>query len=154
MREFDNIELTEEVPELAEKGIHKEYLGLIVELHGDVATVCFFNPHYHGERAFVKTDIKYLAFVLRAEEELIEELKEWYATVDTSKFTRLREQDVKEYDKIQLLVEKPEYAKEGVHKGMIGCVLIPYAIDNRWDIQFVDNWVELCVDRDDFCVLE
>ena len=54
MREFDNIELTEEVPELAEKGIHKEYLGLIVELHGDVATVCFFNPHYHGERAFVK----------------------------------------------------------------------------------------------------
>ena len=85
---------------------------------------------------------------------MIEELKEWYATVDTSKFTRLREQDVKEYDKIQLLVEKPEYAKEGVHKGMIGCVLIPYAIDNRWDIQFVDNWAELCVDRDDFRVLE
>ena len=154
MREFDNIELTEEVPELAEKGIHKEYLGLIVELHGNVATVCFFNPHYHGERAFMKTDIKYLAFVDRPPKELIEELKEWYATVDTSRFTRLREQDVKEYDKIQLLVEKPEYAKEGVHKGMIGCVLIPYAIDNRWDIQFVDNWVELCVDRDDFCVLE
>ena len=85
---------------------------------------------------------------------MIEELKEWYVTVDTSKFTRLREQDVKECDWVELLVEKPEYAKEGVHKGMVGNVLIPYAIDNRWDIQFIDNDAELCVDRDDFRVLE
>ena len=154
MREYDSIELMEEVPELAERGIHKGYHGMIIKLDGEKALISFFNPYYHGERAYATTEVRYLSFSSRCDETLIEEMKEFFAKEDLTSHPRLREQDVKEYDWVELLVEKPEYAKEGVHKGMVGNVLIPYAIDNRWDIQFIDNDAELCVDRDDFRVLE
>ena len=33
---------------------------------------------------------------------------------------------IKEYDLVELLVEKEEYAEHGIHKGEIGCVMELY----------------------------
>ena len=72
----------------------------------------------------------------------------------------LTECDVKEYDVVQLIVEKPQYAMEGVHKGAYGCVQFPYAIDGKWCILFSNvgennaHDEEVCVAREDFIIIE
>ena len=66
---------------------------------------------------------------------------------------------MKEYDRVELIVEKEAYAKEGVHKGMTGCVISSYAINNQWLIIFSEDGTgkdiaDICVDREDFKVIE
>lgn len=160
MRLYDNIELIEEVEELAQKGIHKGYDGVIVKMEGDIYTVCFYNSCNFGESAYAKVHKKYLTFVMRDEGRIIREMEEHFPNVKMEKYTRLTECDVKEYDKVELLVEKPKYAFEGVHKGAQGCVLFPYAIEGKWGILFYnvgennDQEVELNVNREDFKIIE
>ena len=73
MELFDDIKLIEEIAELQEKGIHKNYLGTIVKMEGDIYTVSFYNPKNLGEYAFAKVNKKYLTFVFRPHEKIIAE---------------------------------------------------------------------------------
>lgn len=160
MKVYDNVELIEEVEELAQKGIHKGYDGLIVEINGDIYTVCFYNSYNFGESAYAKVNKKYLAFVCRAEERIIQEMEEFFPNEKIDFNKSLTECDVKEYDVVQLIVEKPQYAMEGVHKGAYGCVQFPYAIDGKWCILFSNvgennaHDEEVCVAREDFIIIE
>lgn len=43
---------------------------------------------------------------------------------------------MKEYDIVELTVEKEEYAKQGAHKGMKGTILDPRNIDGQWLVVF------------------
>ncbi len=45
---------------------------------------------------------------------------------------------MQELDTVEVLVEKKEYAKEGVHKGMIGTILDPRKIEGQWLVFFPD----------------
>lgn len=45
---------------------------------------------------------------------------------------------MKEYDFVEVLVEKEQYAKEGVHKGMQGTILDPRCINGHWLVFFAD----------------
>ena len=160
MRVYENIRLIEEVEELAKKGIHKDYNGLIIKIDGDIYTVCFFNPYNRGESVYAMVNQKFLKFSSRVDEKIIQEMEEHFSNVKMDFNKSLTECDVKEYDKVELLVEKSKYAFEGVHKGAQGCVLFPYAIEGRWGILFYnvgennDEEIELNVDRDDFKVIE
>ena len=160
MKIYDNVELIEEVDELAQKGIHKGYDGVIVKMEGDIYTVCFYNSYNFGESAYAKVHKKYLNFVMRDNERIIQEMEEHFSNVKMDFNKCLTECDVKEYDKVELLVEKPQYAFEGVHKGAHGCVWQSYAIDGKWGILFYnvgennDQEVELNVHREDFKIIE
>lgn len=160
MKVYDNVELIEEVEELAQKGIHKGYDGLIVEINGDIYTVCFYNSYNFGESTYAKVNKKYLAFVCRAEERIIQEMEEFFPNKKIDFNKSLTECDVKEYDVVQLIVEKPQYAMEGVHKGAYGCVQFHYAIDGKWCILFSNvgennaHDAEVCVLREDFIIIE
>ena len=160
MRVYDNIELIEEVEELTKRGIHKGYDGVIVKMEGEIYTVCFYNSYNFGESVYAKVQKKYLNFVMRDEEQIIQEMEEHFSNVKMDFNKCLTECDVKEYDKVELLVEKPQYAFEGVHKGAQGCVLFPYAIEGRWGILFYnvgennDEEIELNVDREDFKIID
>ena len=46
---------------------------------------------------------------------------------------------MKEYDIVEVTVEKEEYAKQGVHKGMQGVILDPRNINGRWLVFFTDD---------------
>ena len=46
---------------------------------------------------------------------------------------------MKEYDIVEVIVEKEKYAKEGVHKGMQGVILDPRNIDGQWLVFFEDD---------------
>ena len=50
--------------------------------------------------------------------------------------------NMKEYDRVILTVEKEKYAKEGVHKGMDGWICDPRNIDGQWLVCF-DQYGEL-----------
>ena len=43
---------------------------------------------------------------------------------------------MKEYDYVEVIVEKEKYAKQGVHKGMRGTILDPRNIDGMWLVFF------------------
>ena len=160
MRVYDNIELNEEVEELAKRGIHKGYDGVIVKMEGDIYTVCFFNLYNFGESVYATVNNKFLKFSSRVDERIIQEMEEHFSNVKMDFNKCLTECDVKEYDKVELLVEKPQYAFEGVHKGAHGCVWQSYAIDGKWGILFYnvgennDQEVELNVHREDFKIIE
>ena len=44
--------------------------------------------------------------------------------------------NMKEYDRVELIVEKEKYAKEGVHKGMNGWICDPRNINGQWLVCF------------------
>ena len=161
MKVLEDVKLNEELEELAQRGIHKGYEGTIAKINGDIYTVWFFNPNNRGEFAFAEVNKKYLIpDKIVYPERLLLEMEEFFANVKMDFNKCLTECDVKEYDKVELLVEKPQYAFEGVHKGAHGCVLFPYAIDGKWGILFYnvgennDQEVELNVHREDFKIIE
>ena len=160
MKVYDDVRLKEEVEELTKKGIHEGYHGLIVKIEGDNCTVCFFNPYNFGESVYANVNKKFLKYSSRSDERIIQEMEGFFPNEKMDFSKCLTECDVKEYDKVELLVEKSRYAFEGVHKGAHGCVLFPYAIDGKWDILFYnvgennDEEVEITVFREDFKVIE
>ena len=43
---------------------------------------------------------------------------------------------MKEMDGVRIIVEKEEYAKHGVHKGMYGVIWMDECIKGEWDVCF------------------
>jgi len=43
---------------------------------------------------------------------------------------------MKELDCVEVIVEKPKYAKDGVHKGMQGWICHPDCVDGYWLVNF------------------
>ena len=43
---------------------------------------------------------------------------------------------MKYFDCVEVIVEKEEYAKHGVHKGMQGVIWLEESIDGNWDVFF------------------
>ena len=132
---------------------------MIVKHSGDIYTVCFYNPKNLGEYAFAEVNKKHLSFVIRADEKIILETEEFFSNVKMEKYTYLTECDVKEYDAVELIVEKPKYAIAGVHKGDRGCVISTYAIDNHWEIIFSERGTgkdiaQIGVAREDFIIID
>ena len=118
------------------------------------------KSYNRGESVYAMVNQKFLRFSSRVDEKIIREMEEHFSNERMDFNKCLTECDVKEYDKVELLVEKPKYAMEGVHKGAHGCVLFPYAIEGRWGILFYnvgennDEEIELNVDREDFKIIE
>ena len=59
---------------------------------------------------------------------------------------------MKEYDIVEVIVEKEKYAKEGVHKGMQGIIRDVSTIDKKFTVYF-DGGKTVLIPRDDFVVI-
>lgn len=161
MNLWDEVELIANLEELSKKGIFKGYGGTVVKVYNCSCLVWFSNPKNVGEFAFAKVKKEFLKFKFSKifSAEIIEEMKETMENIDIDKYDSLSIINVEEYDKIELLVDKPEYNEEGVFKGMTGCVLEPYAINGKWAILFdnvgenADESVEILVSQKDFKVI-
>ena len=160
LKKFDMVTLTKTVENLVQRGITQGCGGIIVQVNEENYRVMFMNGNNYGNGIFAtvsEKDVKYLSeFPMRFQNELEEFLQGVDINDETGIFIPC---DVKEYDKVELIVEKPKYAIEGVHKGMIGCVMSSYAINNKWLIVFSEDGTgkdiaEICVDREDFKVIE
>ncbi len=161
MKQWEYVTLTEELEDIAQNGIHKGYDGLITDIDGDIYTVWFTNSKNKGELAWAKIHKKYLALNsnIKLNRRLLELIKEFVSNVQMEKYTRLTECDVKEYDAVELVVEKPKYAIAGVHQGDRGCVISTYAVDNHWEIIFSERGTgkdiaQISVAREDFKIID
>ena len=162
MKLWDEVELIEDIKELNEKGIFKGYGGTIVKVYENSYLVWFSHPKNMGEFAFAKVKKEYLEFKFSKifSDDIIAEMQEAMESIDLSKYSSLSIVNIEEYDKIELLVDKPEYNEEGVFKGMTGCVLQSYAINGKWAILFdnvgeeTNESVEVLVSQKDFKIID
>lgn len=161
MKKWDEVILNKELEDLAQRGIHKGYSGTIIESDAENCLIWFSNPKNYGEFAFAKVENKYLVVnsIIHYNKKILCEMEEFIANVNMEKHTHLTECDVKEYDVVELIVEKPEYAIEGVHKGDRGCVISTYAIHNCWEIIFSERGTgkdiaQIGVAREDFKIID
>lgn len=160
MQKYDHIILKNENDMLGKRGIHKNYRGEVVEVKGDKLKILFDHPRIHGNYAFAWVNESDVEFDYRDSEYAMQLTDELLSKTDETKHTTLIEADVYEYDWVQIIVEKEEYAKYGVHKGMEGCVLMPDSYDNTWYVEFSKEdgsgevLADLCVAREDFIIIE
>ena len=139
LEESDDIQLNREIEALAENGIHKGCLGTIVKLGEKQSLVLFYNHEDFGDSAWAWADTDALDFVQRHAKKEIEEFTNWAKRQDPAKKTRFVETHLREYDSVKVLVEKKEYAKRDVHKGMVGTILDPQKINGKWLVFFADE---------------
>ena len=153
---FAEIKINQEIEQYASNGIHRDCDGVVIEINENTLTVVFLNPLNYGDYAVAQVAIENITFLGKSR--FVDDWKSFLAKIDKEK-TSFIPCDVKEYDKVELIVEKPKYAVEGVHKGMTGCVISSYAINNQWLIIFSEDGTgkdiaDICVDREDFKVIE
>lgn len=159
MKIFDEIELRYDVPELAESGVCRGCTGDVIEVFDNKCKVIFYAPRIYGDYVIAIVDEDALSYKSHMDERLIEGFKKFVETIDESKHTCFLNDDVHEYDVVQLMVEKEEYAKHGVHRGMTGTVMMDVSYYNKWYVIFEstdgsgEDIADLDVHRDDFKVI-
>ncbi len=142
MRENDIVTLIKLKKEYAEKNLYLNAHGVIIKiLTDDKLLVIFFNDKMVGDYAVVevcRTDVKKCDEKLPLD--LVKEIKQ------SKKFNLDKVEQKKEFkrvpfnecDVVELLVEKEEYAKYGVHKGAVGYIAIDYASGDTVLVDFSD----------------
>ena len=135
MKKFDLVKLKND--NYKSHNLTKDMHGIVIKTHCDNTDVLFFNPHNVGDYAVVNIKNEDLE---SDKEKLPTELeKELLSESDTLK---VRTKDVfvpiaiNEYDMVELLVEEERYAKFGVHKGDVGCVMDNNAVQNFIEVDF------------------
>ena len=135
---YDNVKLNTELEELADKGIHKDCAGLILDIEADNCFVYFINFKNYDDYACVNINCKYLDFWMKEESENIPNWERFKATGDLTK-SSFKPQKFLEYDYVELAVEKEKYLKEGVHKGARGAVMENYCIGSKYYVIFTNE---------------
>lgn len=150
MKIYDDVKLNTELEDLAERGIHKGCLGIVFEIKADGVWVVFFNKSNRGDYAYVKVNEQYLDVL---DLKYGKDINGWEKFRSKTKLkTEFKINPYKEFDWVEILVEKKEYAKVGLHKGMLANVLFDYAIDDEIAVMFPgdDGYdVEVNVNLDD-----
>ncbi len=140
LEEWDDIHLKNEVEALASCGIHKGCFGTIAKLGEKRSLVIFYNQQDLGDYAFARVENSDLEYYRKPYcQETALKTAAWVKTQDPAKKTRFTETHLREYDAVEVLVEKEQYAKHGVHKGMEGTILDPQKIRGRWLVFFPDE---------------
>ena len=121
-------------------------------------TACIFDNYNQGAYAVVRVAEKDLEPGNPAPDDLKEIWQRITAKPDFYTHTELQKPKFKEYDKVMLMVDKPEYAKAGLKKGDIGCVMAQYAISNKWYVIFTvdpdEEDIDMTVEMDDIEVVD
>ena len=139
LEEYDGVHLNREVEELAACGIHKGCRGVIIKLGEKRSLVLFYNPEDLGDYAYAWANNDDLEYYRKLLDHIKKEMMQKMATEDFTKKLRFEETHLREYDLVRVLVEKEQYIKCGVHKGMEGTILEPEKIDGGWVVYFSDE---------------
>ncbi|MCH5164066.1 MAG: hypothetical protein J1F36_03530 [Clostridiales bacterium] len=153
MERSDFVKLINDNEELRAKNIFKGYKGTIISYIKDTNEwiVLFMDPFNYGKYAVARVKANDLKVMLKYESHFLEEIE---ADPDFYTHTELKPPKFKEYDHVRLINDKPAYAKEGVKKGMEGCVIFNYAVNSKWGVIFSEKGTardiaNICVHEDD-----
>ncbi len=161
MERSDFVELINDNEELRAKNIFKGNGGVLVSYIGatDEWIVMFLDKYNYGTYAIAKAksvDLKYTSQMYAGWKE---KFNVQIRDPDFYTHTEFKLPKFKEYDKVRLINDKPAYEKEGVKKGMIGCVMSTYAIQSEWQVIFSEEGTardiaDLAVHEDDLELIE
>ena len=150
MKKYDDVKLNTELEELAKKGIRKGETGIIFNVKTDMVLVCFLNSKNYGDYACCEVNSKYLDVCTYSYKKHIDDLEKLNKQGKLK--TEFKVNPFYESDWVEVLVEKDEYAKKGLHKGMLANVLFDYAIDDMLPVMFSGDDccdIEVSVNIDD-----
>ena len=157
MKQFDVIRLVNEQPYL-KNNLRKDDSGVVLKIEKSNCIVRFVNESNKFDYAVVKvnkSDVILDGYKLpqSIKEDYVENLEKLLNDKD-----RLNRVPMEDYDEVEVIVEKEEYAKAGVHKGEIGYVMDFKAVDNHLLVDFPylpeEYWDDaLCVDYRDLKIL-
>ena len=146
MKKMDLVTLKKDIKyngEILTNGMH----GVVLEEKGDLIKTLFFNPKNVGDYLIVNIKITHL----KLEETRIpniykEEVLSILNNIEKSQKNNFKKTNIKNYDKVELLVEKERYVKYGVHKGSVGVVVDDNAVKDYIEVDFsyIDEKGELC----------
>ncbi len=160
MRQYESVKLKNEVNALREKGIDVNTLGvLILQIaSSEQWIVMFLNPKNEGDYAVATVSERDLIRLGSLPAAAISEIKEIANRPNFFEHTSFLPVRFKEYDMVELTVDKPKYKKEGVKKGMRGCVMSEYAIKGQWQIIFSEEGTgkdvaDIMVSEEDFILV-
>ncbi len=141
MRQYESVKLKNEVNDLQEKGIDVNTLGVLIYqiVSSGQWIVMFLNPKNVGDYAVATVSERDLIRLGSLPAATISEVKEIANRPNFFERTSFLPVRFKEYDMVELTVDKPKYKKEGVKKGMRGCVMSEYAIKGQWQIIFSEE---------------
>lgn len=136
MKKFDLVRLINEKNYL-KNGLKKDVRGIVVCVNLSFVDVLFFNPENIGDYAIVKVDKSDIA----EEKEKLplyarQDLKSVLEKTGSKPKNVLTPLIIKEYDVVELVVEKEEYAKSGIHKEARGCVMDAKAVQDYVEVDF------------------
>lgn len=161
MKEFNLIELVNNNTKLNGKGIFKGNNGVLITLIPQSLDriVMFLNPKNLGDYAVAVVNEKDLNYVGELPEETKLTYKEIVNRSDFFNHIAFTPLKLKEYDKVVLAVDKPKYQKEGVTKGMIGCIMSEQAINGEHQVIFSENntgkdIADIMISEEDLILLE
>ena len=141
MRQYESVKLKNEVDALREKGIDADTLGVLISHIASTGqwVVMKKKKKNVGDYAVATVSERDLIRLGSLPATTIAEIKETANRPDFFFHTFFLPARFKEYDMVELAVDKPKYKKEGVKKGMRGCVMGEYAIKGQWQIIFSEE---------------
>lgn len=136
MKQFDLVKLVNEKP-YKQNNLNEGDHGIVINIMGDNLQILFFNPQNIGD--YIVVDIKVNDVILEKEKlpiNIIQGLSKNLAKIVNKAKSCFEPIKIKQYDKVELLVEEERYAKHGIHKGDIGCVMESTAVQNYIEVDF------------------
>lgn len=136
MKKLDLVKLKNDKPYKI-FNLEKDMHGIVAGLNFDKADILFFNPRNVGDYAIV--NVKLVDLELDKEKLPAEFEKELFSKLDDiiAKAKKTIEPvEIKEYDMVELIVEEDKYAKFGIHKGDVGCVMDNNAVKDYIEVDF------------------
>ncbi len=136
MKKYDLVELKIDSPYIVHN-LHKGTFGLVVEAGNPFSTILFFNSQNMGDYAVLSVNNQDIEVKNeKLPNEILQELVEKLDTILKKSKPYLKEPSVKEFDVVELMIERDGYAKQGVHKGDRGTVVEDYAVDDHVLVDF------------------
>lgn len=136
MKKLDLVKLKNDNP-YKNFNLEKDMHGIVIEIKYEYADVLFFNPQNVGDYAIinVKTsdlDLDKEKLPTEFEKELLSKLD----NIIVKEKNEIQPIKIKEYDIVELIVEKDRYGGFGIHKGDRGCVMDNNAVQNYIEVDF------------------
>ena len=159
MKKYDYVKLKNGQDNLTAQGITVGTKGEIAGRVNDGWLVMFNNPYDMMDYAVGVASEENLELLHSADGSSEQFFDAIIARKDFLEHTKLAVRKLREYDCVELVTEKPEYTREGVRKGMRGCVMAEYACNGKWGVIFSERYTgkdiaDIDVHEDDVKVVD
>ena len=140
MKKYDAVQLINDNDSLFEKGIKKGCIGVFLEYSQNYGCmVLFFNLRNIGEYAVGMAEETNLKLLGEIPGEYKADIEKQLKNPHFLEKIQFSQSVVKEYDLVELIIDRLEYSKYGVFKGMRGCVMSNCAYKGKWQVIFSEE---------------